>query len=97
MSLTQIRGEQGLCYEDTTCLAKGFGDELWIGTSRGAIRHTAGQFHYFAGQRWLPDDQVNAIASSDHTIYIATDRGLGILRDDTLFGLGGTRGRSQPG
>jgi hypothetical protein len=77
MSLTQIRGEQGLCYEDTTCLAKGFGDDLWIGTARGAIRHTAGQFHYFAGRRWLPGDQVNAIASSDHTVYLATDRGLG--------------------
>ena len=79
MSLTRIRGEQGLCHEDTTCLAKGFGDDLWIGTSRGAIRHTAGKFHYFAGQRWLPDDQVNAIASGEHAVYLATDRGLGII------------------
>ena len=76
MSLTRIRGEQGLCYEDTTCLAKGFGDDLWIGTSRGAIRHTAGQFHYFAGQRWLPDDQVNAIASGEQLAA----RGLAVMK-----------------
>ena len=79
MSLTQLRGGQGLCYEDTTCLARGFGGDLWIGTTRGAIRHTGGQFHYFAGQRWLPDDRVNAIASSDRAVFIATDKGLGII------------------
>ncbi|MHB8522511.1 MAG: hypothetical protein ACYDH9_17380 [Limisphaerales bacterium] len=79
MSLTELRGEQGLCYEDTTCLARGFGGDLWIGTTRGAIRHTGGQFHYFAGQRWLPDDRVNAMASSDHAVFIATDQGLGLI------------------
>ncbi|MEO6181710.1 MAG: hypothetical protein ABIP71_01120, partial [Verrucomicrobiota bacterium] len=28
MSLTQLRGEQGLCYEDTTCLARDFVGDL---------------------------------------------------------------------
>ena len=79
MALTSIRGKQGLCYEDTTCLAKGFGGDLWIGTTHGAIRSTSGQFHYFAGQRWLPDDRINAIASSDRAVFIATDKGLGII------------------
>jgi len=79
MALTSIRGEDGLCYEDTTCLAKGFGGDLWIGTRRGAIRQTRKAFHYFAGQRWLPNDHVNAIASSDRVVFIATDRGLGII------------------
>lgn len=79
MALTSLRGEQGLCYEDTTCLAHGFGGDLWIGTKRGAIRHTAGQFHYFAGVRWLPHDNVNGIAASSNTVYIATDKGLGVI------------------
>jgi hypothetical protein len=79
MALTALRGEDGLCYEDTTCLARGFGGDLWIGTRRGAIRHTQGKFHYFAGARWLPDDRVNAIASSDRTVFIATEGGLGII------------------
>ena len=82
MALTSLRGEDGLCYEDTTCLAKGFGGDLWIGTSRGAIRHTAGEFHYFAGRRWLPDDRVNAIASNERAVFIATDAGLGIIEYD---------------
>jgi len=79
MSLTQIRGEQGLCYEDTTCLARGFTNDLWIGTTRGAIRMVGGQFHYFAGQRWLPDDYVHAIAAGERAVYVATAKGLGVI------------------
>lgn len=80
MALTSLRGADGLPYEDTTCLAAGFGGDLWIGTSRGAIRQTGGEFHYFAAQHWLPDDYVRDIAVNDHTVYIATDGGLGIIR-----------------
>ncbi len=79
MSLTSIRGEDGLCYEDTTCLANGFDNDLWIGTTRGAIRMVDGQFHYFAGRRWLPTEQVNAIATGKNAVYIATSKGLGIV------------------
>jgi hypothetical protein len=79
MLLTTIRGEHGLCFEDVTCLAQGFDDDLWIGTSRGAIRMVGDEFHYFAGRRWLPDEQVNAIAVSDHAAYVATPKGLGVI------------------
>ena len=51
----------GLCFEDVTCLAKGLDDDLWIGTSRGTIRMVGDDYHYFAGRRWLPDEQVNAM------------------------------------
>src|SRR5262245_50909311 len=44
------------------------GSALWLGTSCGALRSTApagappqSSFEYFAGQRWLPDDQVLGI------------------------------------
>ncbi|MBM3288568.1 MAG: hypothetical protein FJY92_00305, partial [Candidatus Hydrogenedentes bacterium] len=47
MALTTVRGADGLPYEDATCLAEGFGGDLWIGTSRGAIRNTGGEYHYF--------------------------------------------------
>lgn len=80
MSLTPLRGEQGLPFEDTTCLATGFTNDLWIGTSRGVIRKVDGRFDYFAGQRWLPSDHVNSIAVDGHTVYVATDGGLGIIR-----------------
>ncbi|MCF7763838.1 MAG: hypothetical protein K9N62_09200 [Verrucomicrobia bacterium] len=79
MSLTVLRGEQGLPYEATTCLAPGFEKDLWIGTERGAIRMIGGSYHYFAGQRWLPNDRVNAIATLGNSVFLATDKGLGIV------------------
>lgn len=81
MALTTLDGEAGLPYEDTTCLAKGFDNDLWIGTTWGAARKVSrDEFHYFAGRRWLPDDRVNDIAVSEDTVYVATDGGLGIIR-----------------
>lgn len=80
MAMTALRGEDGLPYEDTTCLADGFDGDLWIGTMRGAIRQTGREFHYFGAQNWLPADRVHDIAVADHTVYIATDGGLAIIR-----------------
>lgn len=79
MTLTSLRGRDGLCYEDTTSLARGFTNDLWIGTTRGAVRRAGGRFDYFAGQRWLPDDRVHAIASGTRSVYIATEKGLGVI------------------
>lgn len=80
MALTTLDGAAGLPYEDTTCLAEGFAKDLWIGTTWGAVRMVdADNFHYFAGQRWLPNDTVNDIAVGDRAVYIATDGGLGIV------------------
>ncbi len=77
MTLHTIRGAEGVPFEDTTCLAKGFTNDVWIGTTRGAIRKLAnGEFHYFAGKRWLPGESVNAIATSGNSVWIATDGGL---------------------
>jgi hypothetical protein len=80
MALTSLRGSDGLPYEDTTCVAAGFDGDVWIGTSRGAIRKTEGEYHYFGAQHWLPGDYVRDIAVGDHVVYIATDGGLGIIR-----------------
>ena len=60
-------GADGLCYEDTTCVAEGFDRDYWVGTTRGAIRAVNGEYHYFGYERWLPHERVNAIASSQHT------------------------------
>jgi hypothetical protein len=80
MALTAMRGEDGLPYEDTTCLAEGFDGDLWIGTSRGAIRRTGAEWHYFGAQNWLPADRVHDIAVADRTVYIATDSGVAVIR-----------------
>ncbi|MCL4215979.1 MAG: hypothetical protein KJ052_03090, partial [Candidatus Hydrogenedentes bacterium] len=79
MSWNTLAGEQGLCYEDTTCVTEGFGRDYWIGTMRGAIRAVNGVFHYYGYDRWLPHEKVNAIACGENIAYIATDGGLGII------------------
>jgi len=80
MAVTTLRGADGLPYEDTTCLAAGFDGDLWIGTSRGAIRKLEGEFQYFGARHWLPSDYVRDIAVGDRAVYLATDGGLGIIR-----------------
>ena len=79
MAWNTMTGADGLCYEDTTCVAEGFDRDYWVGTMRGAIRVTNGDFHYFGCDRWIPHDKVNAIACGDNVTYIATDGGLGII------------------
>lgn len=79
MSMTSVRGADGLPFEDATCLAAGFTNDLWIGTSAGAIRQVGDRFQYFAGRRWLPSDAVSGVAVSGSTVFVATDRGLGVI------------------
>jgi len=74
-----LTGADGLCYEDTTCVAEGFDRDYWVGTTRGAIRAVNGEYHYFGYERWIPHDKVNAIACGEDVAYIATDGGLGII------------------
>ena len=80
MALTTLNGEDGMPYEDATCLAQGFGNDLWIGTKNGVIRMLKNDWHFFGAQLWLPDNHVNDIAVDGRTVYIATDGGLGIIR-----------------
>src|SRR5262249_45365818 len=80
MAMTALRGPDGLPYEDTTCLAAGFDNDLWIGTTRGAIRTAGDEYHYFGADHWLPGEYVRDIAVGQRAVYIATDGGLGIIR-----------------
>jgi hypothetical protein len=80
MTWYPIDGRDGLCYHDTTALALGFDRDLWIGTARGAIRNVGDEYQFFGHARWIPHDHVNAIATGDKVVYIATDGGLGIIR-----------------
>jgi len=79
-ALTTLHGDDGLPYEDTTCLAQGFAGDLWIGTTTGAIRNVGDKYHYFGADHWLPGNNVHDIAVDGQTVYIATDGGIGILR-----------------
>ncbi|MEM9327647.1 MAG: hypothetical protein AAGA85_18410 [Bacteroidota bacterium] len=85
-TLNTCKGEDGLPVENTNSLARGFDNDLWIGTERGAVRMLADDWHYFGAGHWLPDNRVNAIAVAGQTVYIATNAGLGIIeyQDYTL-------------
>ena len=79
-ALTALKGRDGLPVENTTCLTKGFDDDIWIGTARGAVRMVKNEFHYFGADHWLPGNRVSEIAVGDHVVYVATDKGIGIIR-----------------
>lgn len=78
-SMRVIRGEDGLPVENTTSLTRGFENDLWIGTERGAVRKVGDEWQYFGASHWLPNNKVNAIAVDGRKVYIATDGGLGII------------------
>ena len=79
-ALTSLKGKDGLPYEKTTCLEAGFDNDIWIGTSKGAIRMLKDDWHYFGADHWLPGNNVNDIAVGKNVVYIATDHGIGIIR-----------------
>lgn len=79
-SMKTIKGFDGLPVENTTCLKKGFDNDLWIGTTRGAVRKVGEEFQYFGLGMWLPDAQVNDIAVGKNIVYVATNGGIGIIK-----------------
>jgi hypothetical protein len=62
---------------DVTVLGPDSASALWVGTKRGAIRYSEGyrRREYFAGLRWLPDDQVTGIAVDGDTAWVETPKG----------------------
>jgi hypothetical protein len=62
---------------DVTVLGPESPSSLWVGTKRGAIRYTDGyrRHEYFAGMRWLPDDEVTGIAVDGDAVWIETPKG----------------------
>lgn len=78
-SMKNYKGEDGLPVENTTCLASGFANDIWIGTERGAVRKLDDEWQYFGAEHWLPENHVNDIAVGEKMVYIATDGGIGII------------------
>jgi len=78
-AMNVIKGEDGLPVENTTSLTRGFANDLWIGTKRGALRMLEGDWQYYGADHWLPNNTVNDIAVNENSVFIATDGGLSIL------------------
>src|SRR5690606_32613618 len=59
-------------------LVKVIGEKYWFGTDRGAFAvRQDGKIDYYAGKRWLPDDQVTDMASgAGQSVLLLTKGGL---------------------
>jgi hypothetical protein len=79
-AMSVIKGSDGLPVENTTCLARGFDGDIWIGTANGAVRMLQNEWQYFGADQWLPGKFVNDIAAGDNVVYVATDKGISILQ-----------------
>ncbi len=77
---TLYTGEEGLPYNDFTCLEAGIDGSIWFGTAKGAIRFDGEKWSYRQGRRWLPHDTVNDIAvDSSGDAWFATPSGVGVI------------------
>lgn len=76
-------GAQGLPYNDFTAAAAG--REPWFGTRIGAIRYDGTDFRYRQGLRYLPDDDVRAVAVAPNgDAWFATAAGVGAIRQQAV-------------
>lgn len=72
----------GMPYEEIRCLHLAPNGDVWGGTPEGAWRLRDGQFRYFWGKRWLPDNEVEAIWTDDqNNAWIETKTGIAHIED----------------
>jgi hypothetical protein len=77
------RNTDGLPYGPSTVIYVS-GNTTWLGTARGAIARDS-SWRYYAGQRWLPDDQVNDILEvAPDVIWVATTKGISEIRKEPI-------------
>lgn len=77
--------QDGVPYDDVTCLHLAGNGDVWGGTVEGAWRLRAGRFRYFWGKRWLPGNRVTAIWSDAHArVWFDTDAGIGSIEEQPL-------------
>jgi hypothetical protein len=67
---------------DVTVLVPESAAVVWLGSRRGAVRLNRDDRtrQYFAGLRWLPDDQVTGIGLDGGSIWVETPRGFSRLQ-----------------
>ena len=68
-------GTDGLPFGPVTEI-RSINKTLWLATDKGAIKKDK-KWHYYHGQRWLPDNKINDILPIDeYTVWIATPSGI---------------------
>ncbi|WP_422931302.1 hypothetical protein [Singulisphaera sp. PoT] len=77
-----IDRRDGVPYETLTCLYLSPNGDVWAGTPEGAWRLRDGQYRYFWGKRWLPDNRVQAIWSdAKNRIWLETKKGVSCIEE----------------
>jgi len=80
-----VGGSRGLAVSDLTCLAVSPHGDLWIGSRHGLVHWRDGHVELYAGGRWLPDDEVQAVAvEDDGSVRVRTVSGACRIRFRTL-------------
>ena len=75
-----FQGQDGLPYNDFTCMSSAPHGDVWFGTRRGAIRYDGQRWAYRQGLRWLPNDDVRGmVIDEDGTVWLATASGVGCI------------------
>ncbi len=83
--LTREGREGGPPYGMVRTLAIAPNGDLWAGTPEGACRQREGRWSYFWGKRWLPNNQVNAIAiDPQNRAWVATNGGVACIESVRL-------------
>ncbi len=77
-------GEDGLPYNQFSCIHGGQDGSIWFGTDKGAIRYENGEWAYRYGRRWLfagreGNTVLNIAVDGDGNAWILTEGGLGLI------------------
>ncbi len=71
-------GQEGLPYNDFTCVVAAPNGVMWFGTRKGTIRFDGKEWAYRQGYRWLPDDDVrDIVVDAQGNVWFATAGGVG--------------------
>lgn len=75
-----IDGEDGLPVTDLTSISKNSDGDFLLGSNEGVILWTKGKFLYFAGPRWLDDNQVEKAIFYKGNLLVQTRTGVSKIR-----------------
>ncbi len=81
LTFDRITGLEGLPYNNILTIEEGRPNEIWIGTTKGAIRHFEGEWDYYHGPRWTRGEAIHSIhADEQGQVWLAAEQGISQLR-----------------